>query len=341
VAGGPGESGVDYILGWGKQLGNRWEYNPVSFDPRGVQWTAPILACDYTLSEDSARLRRRQARKKNTLGDLSDIFDENLEYNELCSANNDYTAARYVGATAVVQDMMHFTELQAAQRDEDPSASLINFYGVSYGTLVGQVLVAMYPDRIRRVLLDANVYGVAHFNGYEPTSIGDYAHAIHLFCELCFEAGEDWCPLAQGANSTEAIQQRFDNALQELRDNPVADEVTGYVFDDNAFLSETYQYFYFPDSGYSKIANMTLAALKGKGAWPEPEEEESSNAPKTGPDAIHIITAVDMGGRYPWSTYESWKAATEELAATAPYGAKGFAETNGYVPGMLEDLHFN
>jgi pimeloyl-ACP methyl ester carboxylesterase len=76
--------------------------------------------------------------------------------------------------------MVHFTELQAAARGKDPKSVKINYYGVSYGTLLGQTLVALYPDRIQRILLDGNVYGVAHYQGWEPSGIDDFAHGIWL-----------------------------------------------------------------------------------------------------------------------------------------------------------------
>jgi len=33
----------------------------------------------------------------------------------------------------------------------------INFYGVSYGTSLGQVFATLYPRKVRRMVLDSNV----------------------------------------------------------------------------------------------------------------------------------------------------------------------------------------
>lgn len=45
--------------------------------------------------------------------------------------------------------------------------------------------------------------------------------------------------------------------------------------------------------------------------------------------ALEIITAVDIAGRYPFTEYDQWKAAADQLEKTAPYGAEGYATTNG------------
>ena len=156
-----------------------------------MSWTKPTIACSYG---NDTTLRRR---KVDALGSLTEAWNTSLEQNHTCSVANEHTDAKYVGTSAVVQDMMHFTKLQAAARGKDPEKALINYYGVSYGTLIGQTLVAMYPDRIRRVLLDGNVYGVAHYQGWEPSGIDDLAHGIWLFAKLCYEAGEYWCVLAE------------------------------------------------------------------------------------------------------------------------------------------------
>jgi pimeloyl-ACP methyl ester carboxylesterase len=322
-AGGPGESGTELLLSWGETYAKRWGYNPVSFDPRGVSWTKPKASCSYT---DDTTLRRRQA---DALGNLTETWYSWLEQNVACSIANEDTDAKYVGSSAVVQDMMHFTELQAAARGKDPEHAVINYYGISYGTLLGQTLVAMYPDRVGRVLLDGNVYGVAHYQGWEPSGLDDFAHGIWLFAKLCYEAGEEWCVLAEGAKSLEEVKARFDEAVEKLRENPI--NVAGERFDHNSFLSTIQQFMYSPrrpGKGFASIANTTLSALTSDMAGVKMMKRD--NPTDTSKDALGIITAVDIAGRYPWSTYEQWKAAAEKLQVTAPYGAQGYASSNGY-----------
>jgi hypothetical protein len=43
--------------------------------------------------------------------------------------------------------------------------------------------------------------------------------------------------------------------------------------------------------------------------------------PAEGDDHVRIVHSVDIAGRYPWKTFEEFKAASESLEFTAPYGA--------------------
>lgn len=264
----------------------------------------------------------------DALGDLTKSWNETLTKNEACSAANEHTDAKYVGTSAVVQDMMHFVELQAAARGKDPKTAHINYYGVSYGTLVGQTLVAMYPDRLRRVLLDGNVYGVAHYQGWEPSGIDDFAHGIWMFAKLCYEAGPEWCILAENCKSIDDVQARFDGVLAKLKANPINEG--DVAFGPNEFLGQVQGWMYAPRQDFKKIATTTwaidtgnLSAITGSA-----EKLKRDAPPKTG-DELSIITAVDIAGRYPWNTYEEWKAAAERLEATAPYYAELYSTSNG------------
>lgn len=324
--GGPGGSGVEAFTegGFGKQFAKQWKgYNPVSFDPRGVKHTKPSLACSY--DSINATLSRRDL---DLLGDMRSIWDESLERNTACAQANQHNDAKYVGTSAVVQDMVHFTEVQAAMKGKDPSKALINYYGVSYGTLIGQTLVAMYPERVRRVLLDGNVYGVAHYQGWEPSGIDDLAHGIWLYSQLCYRAGSEWCPLAEDAQSGEEVQARIDLVVEALKEKPLKQgDVT---FDDTAYLNLVQQNLYSPRAegkGFLSLAQYTIEAANGTAS--QMVKVKRDNPTDTGDAALGIITSVDIAGRYPWSTYEQWKAATEKLALTAPYGAKGYASLNG------------
>jgi pimeloyl-ACP methyl ester carboxylesterase len=324
--GGPGIGGIDYVKSGGAKYSKQWGYNYVSFDPRGVGFTGPKISCSPSDSSNSTL-----ARRDSILGDLKSKWDEAVVKHNDCNDYNKNTDAKYVGTLANVQDIMHFTELQATLRGQSPEEAMVNFYGVSYGTLMGQTLVATYPDRLRRVLLDGNVYGVAHYQGWEPTGLDDFAHGIWMFNKFCFEAGPEWCTLAEGMNSIDEVKARFDAIVSKLYLEPV--QVGETKFDGDAFIGLVQQCMYnprAPGKGYTEIANATLAVEKGDTEkLVAPSQKAKREAPVTSGDELHIITAADIANRYPWHAYEDWKAATEHLALTAPYGAFGYATLNG------------
>lgn len=154
--GGPGETGIQWASpNWtGEVWAKRWGYNFVTFDPRGVGETGPEFVCLLPTNITAPPY----SRTNGELGNLTEIWNYNLDLYETCSEVNAHTNARYIGTSAVVQDLIHFTELQAAVRGKDPKMALINYFGVSYGTIIGQTLAAMYPERLRLVLLNGNVH---------------------------------------------------------------------------------------------------------------------------------------------------------------------------------------
>lgn len=331
--GGPGIPGLSYLLNSLPEYAQRWNMNIVTFNPRGVSNSGPNVSCEYG---NSTQLEKLWDRSLNT---LQERWDFNLEFNKICSDNNKDTDAKYVSTTAVVQDMMHFVELQANLRGRDPKTAQINYYGISYGTVLGQTLVALYPDRIRRVLIDGNVYGVAHYQGWEPSGIDDLSHGISMFSQLCFEAGPEWCALAEGMKSIEEVHARFDAVIEKLESTPIQ-ESGGNTMDAYTFMDNVQQWLYDPSSktkGYMMIVNETLAienddlealfkrSSNDKRSW----KNQRSDSPTKETYILNIITATDIAGRFPWKTYESWKAATMRLMSTSKYGAIEYAAGNG------------
>jgi pimeloyl-ACP methyl ester carboxylesterase len=333
--GGPAESGVEFAIGAGAEYSKKWNMNIVGFDPRAVSFSGPKIRCSY----DSGNSTIPQSQNSNSSNSLQSSWDTNLAKNKACSDANKDTDAKYIGTLAVVQDMMHFVELQAALRGKDPKTAQINYYGVSYGTLIGQTLTAAYPDRLRRVLLDGNVYGVAHYQGWEPSGIDDFGPGIFMFSKLCFEAGAEWCKLAEGMSSIEEVQARFDAVIAKLNGSPM--EAQGQTMDGNKFVQAIGGMMYQSKSegGFRAMVNATLAAESGDTKYFESLSKRTvltrASVGNVGDptyvktDVLTMITAVDIAGRYPWKTYEDWKAATMRLVATAQYNAIGYSTLNG------------
>lgn len=116
--------------------------------------------------------------------------------------------------------------------------------------------------------------------------------------------------------------------------------------DREAFLNTIQQFLYFPrEAGrsYSDIVNVTIALEKYYSTGDMTDlgggEEEDVKAEEPGSqDILTLVTAVSIAGRYPWKTYEEWKAAAERLQSTAKNNAAGFAQTNGLVGLGFESL---
>jgi pimeloyl-ACP methyl ester carboxylesterase len=142
--GGPGGSGqVLSILGdfVPQHAGDAYDW--IGFDPRGVGASRPALACDGTYAGYN-----RPAYVPSTLA-LEKIWLSRAKgYARACKAAGGPLLA-HLKTIDTVHDMESLRNALGVQK--------INYYGFSYGTYLGQVYATLYPDRVRRMVLDGNV----------------------------------------------------------------------------------------------------------------------------------------------------------------------------------------
>ncbi|MBT3154949.1 alpha/beta fold hydrolase [Streptomyces sp. CHD11] len=141
--GGPGMSGVDFTFG------SRWNFSPevlarfdiVGFDPRGVGLSQAVR-CSADLYFGGP-----PARPTDQAG-----FDELSEHNRQLHADcarRSGPIADHVSTEDVVEDV---DALRRALGEPE-----ISFYGLSYGTVIGQRYAERHGDKVRAMLLDSVV----------------------------------------------------------------------------------------------------------------------------------------------------------------------------------------
>jgi len=340
--GGPGGSGIDYMLSGGadqimKMTGGK--YDIVSFDPRGVNASAIDLTCFPG---------KPKAAEQFAPGGYSteqEKYAEAVAYGRWCSAANTKTRVKYAGTVAVVQDMLHFTELQAAQDgNKKPKEALIWYYGVSYGTVIGQTLAALYPDRIGRVIVDANVNGQDHYAGVTDTAVEDADDTVKYFFKLCHEAGNKNCAFAGNSSSPEALEKRFNTLLAKLEKTPlqsIAPAMGGpSIITKDAVLDQIFSWLYAPSAYFSYMATALDALEKGNATkWYQVKKATTSkNDP--GPfnytdtaagEVLHLVTAIDAAGRYPIKNVDDYTKAVDEIEKTSVWFGEGYAGLNPLI----------
>ncbi|QRW05705.1 alpha/beta hydrolase family protein [Ceratobasidium sp. AG-Ba] len=155
--GGPGGSGNTYVLGAsGKRMQAITEgrYDLIGFDPRGVNLTGPWPSC---FDQEAKAVLLDLKRAFNGLPYPHSSFDVDRAVvnrvsamqagsNAACVQNGDRRMLESVGTAFVVQDIVRIFEALG----EDG----VNFWGFSYGTILGATLAAMRPDVVKRVVLD-------------------------------------------------------------------------------------------------------------------------------------------------------------------------------------------
>ncbi|GII85227.1 peptidase [Sphaerisporangium siamense] len=169
--GGPGGSGVDLVTnvpGWpSAELQRRFDI--VGFDPRGVGRSHPIVCSadllspmQYPIAENAAQFAELRALSTRLRADCrartGPLFD-------------------HVNTRNVVRDL---DAIRAAVGDDK-----LTYYGISYGTLIGQQYAEMFPHRVRALALDGNM---DHSLG-----IGEFYETTAAAAQDAFEAFASWC----------------------------------------------------------------------------------------------------------------------------------------------------
>jgi pimeloyl-ACP methyl ester carboxylesterase len=142
--GGPGGSGLGLsTLGADVPNGGGDPYDWIGFDPRGVGSSVPALSCDplYFQGPRPEYVPWTRQLEKTWLA-------RSKAYAQACGANGGNL-------------LNHLTTIDAAKDMDMIRAALgekkINYFGFSYGTYLAQVYATLFPNHVRRMVLDSNV----------------------------------------------------------------------------------------------------------------------------------------------------------------------------------------
>ncbi|TFK56596.1 alpha/beta-hydrolase [Heliocybe sulcata] len=226
--GGPGGSGTSSAftkaISFSKIL--RGQYDIVGFDPRGINQTQPYLSC---FQSDLDR---------EVFNKMSNGFSLNLPVNITSEVAADLerqvtflsSAAASLAAKCFerVGDYMAYFGTEAVVRDIDAMSKLIegedarvNFWGFSYGTIIGQYLIKILaPERIGRVMIDGvvnpTVWSSYPIEAYHE-GLDNVDDVLSSFAHSCASAG-DACPLSY--MDAPSILSSIDNLINTLYTNP-------------------------------------------------------------------------------------------------------------------------
>ncbi|MFI6480228.1 alpha/beta fold hydrolase [Nonomuraea sp. NPDC050663] len=170
--GGPGGSGVEAVYGapdfFTEELRKRFDI--VGFDPRGVGRSHPVIC--------SASVYNRMPHA--VMKSHADFLRWTVYAKILRADCRARTGPLYdhVDSRNVARDM---DALRAALGEEK-----LNYYGISYGTLIGQMYAELFPSRIRAMALDSNMdhsLGVKAFLDTEAAGVEDAFDQFVGWCD--------------------------------------------------------------------------------------------------------------------------------------------------------------
>ncbi|GAA6002949.1 hypothetical protein JCM10207_001914 [Rhodosporidiobolus poonsookiae] len=236
--GGPGGSGTGAVVDLAPLLSVVYEgrYNLLSWDPRGVNLTAPAVGCFETTGDanrwthDLEHLGLSfEARGSPSLGYTAnsssaaelnwlskvDAFAHSLS--EACDSNANKDALRTSSTAFTARDMKSILEALGEEK--------INYWGFSYGTILGATFSAMFPELVGRVVLD----GVSDAEKY-TTNYWEWGRSgmsdtrktfFDGFLSHCAKVGPEACAFATPNATAEQLEDRYNALLERLREAPM------------------------------------------------------------------------------------------------------------------------
>ena len=172
--GGPGSSGINFVAGSAAPLRTLFPgFDFVGFDPRGIG-ASQGLECDFFGDAGSALLEEGSA------GYLREV----TRASERCEAQTG-PLFDHMSSKQVVADIDRMREALGEEQ--------INFFGISYGTRLGELYAQMYPEHARAVVLDGPVTPVPDLRLLTESQFAALLGLQQSFFDDC-DAGVLDCP---------------------------------------------------------------------------------------------------------------------------------------------------
>ncbi|XWW95802.1 hypothetical protein V2A60_003770 [Cordyceps javanica] len=218
--GGPGASGVGFVYSAGDKL-NRLvgeQFHIVGFDPRGVNASTATATC-FVDAESREKLRPR--RTTDLIRDSPYLYAWSTNYLRGCREN----AAehfKYVNTPQTAADMNHI--IDALGQDT------MFYWGISYGSLLGQVYATLFPERAGRIVIDGITDQFSWFEKLMDTKrYADTDVVVDGFFGECIRAGEA-CALSKFGKTGPALRKNVTRVINSLYGHPASVYVNGTVY---------------------------------------------------------------------------------------------------------------
>jgi pimeloyl-ACP methyl ester carboxylesterase len=181
--GGPGDSGVDRVANGADRFSDdlRRRFDIVSFDPRGVAGSNPVVCSPELLAQAPAPVLKSQAD-----------FDATVAYNRRLWADCRARTGPVFDHADTASTVRDLDALRAALGEQT-----LTFHGSSYGTLLGEEYAERYPGRVRAIVLESVVDhtgGTTEFLRSQAWALQDSFDAFVAWCDrdtTCALHGQD------------------------------------------------------------------------------------------------------------------------------------------------------
>lgn len=218
-------------------------FDVISFDPRGVSYTSPTFHCFPSFIEQLNHDDSAYGPPGGSDTAFTYLWTSARTLADSCSKRAiEAGIGEHMSTTSVARDIVEIFERHGQWREREarklrssfgqsesdlpdhvryqPGQEMIQYWGFSYGTVLGATLADLYPDRVQRMILDGVVDSFDWYQGIRAASLQDTDLELDKFAEYCWRGGPTNCALYD-KDGPNAIDQRFSAITQNLMRNPI------------------------------------------------------------------------------------------------------------------------
>ncbi|TVT48891.1 alpha/beta hydrolase [Amycolatopsis rhizosphaerae] len=298
--GGPGGSGVAAVKsGWTLSPEITRRFDTVGFDPRGVGGSHQVL-CGQ--AEETAPYPEVPA----TPAEFRLLAEHNRALGESCR--------RLTGP------LFDFLDTRSVVRDMDAIRAALGerkltYYGISYGTLMGQQYAEAYPDRVRAMVLDSNM-------DHSITTAWEFLRSETTSLQENFDQFADWCARTPScALHGQDVHAVFADLYAKAGRGELVDPSSNTKITQMQLLGGAYSTLAEPD--WARLAEMMAALYPGKAYQEKAYQEKTLPQGETARGAGDVPVPDSVPGVF----CEDWRLPVHDVAELDFYRqALDFAE---------------
>jgi pimeloyl-ACP methyl ester carboxylesterase len=306
--GGPGAGGLSMAatVAAGLDPSVAADYTIVGFDTRGVGLSVPELRCD-----PSFFARPRPSYVPSSQAAEQVMVNRARQYAAACKKKFGWLLP-YMTSQNLARDM---DSIRTALGQKQ-----ISYYGVSYGTYLGQVYATMFPGQLRRMALDS----IVNPNGawYTDNVSQDYAFQARMNAFFAWIAANH--ATFQLGTTQAQVSATFSAAMARLARHPIAAGGSPLIGPDE--LADTFLVGGYTSAYWPYLASALSSYLHG--GQPAALISLYRQVGQQNENEFAVYTAVECGDVNWPRSWAFWNADTRRVYARAPFEAWGNAWFN-------------
>ncbi|PFH58542.1 hypothetical protein XA68_13543 [Ophiocordyceps unilateralis] len=305
--GGPGDGGLEDVFEAGDELSVMVgpDYHILSFDPRGVGSSLPAARCAPVGEVEKLEPGPAQLRDPDSFASTTNLV-------RAC-AESMGEHGKYINSPQTAADMNSILDAVGQEK--------MVFWGVSYGTLLGQTYAALFPNRSSRVVIDSNIHLL---DWYQSKVIsGDFAYTQQVFdgfIDECFKAPRHRCALSSHAKSKDELRDKVVGFVDKLGPEPMSVYVNSTyhgIINNETVWDGIFDALYDP-SVWPAVASTMAQMMDGNGteALLQWGSSHDKNATENADELPNLIITLNDGPSGP----EQWSQGLDDLVdELSPY----------------------